>query len=172
MVFESDFDLLYFFENPTLNNKKITARIFKKYGFTDENKIQKIADVTIYPPEYFCPKNYETGEINITENTYSIHHYDPSWITNNHKWYDVDFPDVIAERRKYYSEDECYKMIDGDARESGWLTNIPYNKHAILVLEGISMYLTNSELKKLISNIGNHFENVNLLMDCYLFVIL
>lgn len=87
--------------------------------------------------------------------------------TNNHKWYDVDFPDVIAERRKYYSEDECYKMIDGDARESGWLTNIPYNKHAILVLEGISMYLTNSELKKLISNIGNHFESVNLLMDCY-----
>ena len=87
--------------------------------------------------------------------------------TNNHKWYDVDFPDVIAERRKYYSEDECYKMIDGDARESDWLTNIPYNKHAIIVLEGISMYLTNLELKKLISNIGNHFDTVNLLMDCY-----
>ena len=69
---------------------------------------------------------------------------------------------MIAERRKYYSEDESYKMIDGDARESDWLTKIPYNKHAILVLEGISMYLTNSELKKLISNIGNHFETVNL----------
>lgn len=54
--------------------------IFKKYGFTDENKIQKIADVTIYPVEYFCPKNYETGELNITENTYSIHHYDASWV--------------------------------------------------------------------------------------------
>ena len=83
------------------------------------------------------------------------------------KWYDIDFPDVINERRKYYSEDECYKMIDGDARESDWLTKIPYNKYAILVLEGISMYLTNLELKKLISNISNHFENVNLLMDCY-----
>lgn len=59
--------------------------IFKKYGFTDENKIQKIADVTIYPVEYFCPKNYETGEINITENTYSIHHYDASWISENMK---------------------------------------------------------------------------------------
>ena len=82
--------------------------------------------------------------------------------TNNHNWFDVDFSDVIAERRKYYNEDECYKMIDGDARESDWLTKIPYNKHAILVLEGISMYLTNSELKRLISNIGNHFENVNL----------
>ena len=58
-------------------------------------------------------------------------------------------------------------MINGDVRESDWLTKILYNKHAIVVLEGISMYLTNLELKKLISNIGNHFENVNLLMDCY-----
>ena len=58
-------------------------------------------------------------------------------------------------------------MINGDARESDWLSKISYNKHAIVVLEGISMYLTNLELKKLISNIGNHFETVNLLMDCY-----
>ena len=62
--------------------------IFKKYGFTDENKIQKIADVTIYPVEYFCPKDYETGEINITENTYSIHHYDASWTSVNQRKYD------------------------------------------------------------------------------------
>ena len=35
---------------------------------------------------------------------------------------------MIAERRKYYNEDEHYKMINGDARESDWLTKIPYNK--------------------------------------------
>ena len=87
--------------------------------------------------------------------------------TNNYYWFDVDFPEVITERRKYYNEDEYYKMINGDARESDWLTKISYNKHAIVVLEGISMYLTNLELKKLISNIGDHFETVNLLMDCY-----
>lgn len=87
--------------------------------------------------------------------------------TNNHYWFDIDFPDVIAERRKYYNENEHYKMINGDVRESDWLTKIPNNKHAIVVLEGVSMYLTNLELKKLISNIGNHFETVNLLMDCY-----
>ena len=61
--------------------------IFKKYGFTDENKVQKIADVTIYPVEYFCPKNYRTFEINITKNTYSIHHYDASWVSKFHKKY-------------------------------------------------------------------------------------
>lgn len=87
--------------------------------------------------------------------------------TNNHNWFDVDFNEVINERKKYYSEDEHYKMINGDVRDSDWLTKVSYNKQAIVVMEGISMYLTNLELKKLISNIGNHFDSVSLLMDCY-----
>ena len=87
--------------------------------------------------------------------------------TNNHNWFDVDFNEVINERKKYYREDEYYKMINGDVRDSDWLTKVSYNKQAIVVMEGISMYLTNIELKKLISNIGNHFDSVSLLMDCY-----
>ena len=87
--------------------------------------------------------------------------------TNNRYWFDVDFPEVIAERKKFYNEDEYYKMINGDVRELNWLAKIPNNKHAIFVLEGVSMYLTNLELKQLISNIGKHFETLNLLMDCY-----
>ena len=53
--------------------------IFKKHGFTDKNEIQEVAGVTIYPTEYFCPKDILTGDIHITENTYSIHHYDGTW---------------------------------------------------------------------------------------------
>lgn len=33
----------------------------------------------IYPTEYFCPKNVKSGEIEITDNTVSIHHYALSW---------------------------------------------------------------------------------------------
>ena len=35
--------------------------------------------MVIYPTEYFCPKDYETQEIIITPNTYTIHHYTASW---------------------------------------------------------------------------------------------
>ena len=35
--------------------------------------------VTIYPKEYFCPKDYTSGTIIITDNTYAIHHFDGSW---------------------------------------------------------------------------------------------
>ena len=34
----------------------------------------------IYPSDYFNPMDMNTGEIKITENTYSIHHYASSWV--------------------------------------------------------------------------------------------
>lgn len=35
--------------------------------------------------------------------------------SRNYYWYDVDFLEVINERKKYYQETEFYKMIEGDA---------------------------------------------------------
>lgn len=60
---------------------EIVSHIFERYNFnTQNNKIQKINDVTIYPTEYFCPKRPGAAFINVTENTYTIHHYDGSWV--------------------------------------------------------------------------------------------
>lgn len=57
----------------------IQTRIFKEMGLQLNNKIQVIGDFTIFPTDYFCPMNQYTGKINITKNTYSIHHYYDSW---------------------------------------------------------------------------------------------
>lgn len=37
--------------------------------------------------------------------------------TGGHSWYDVDFPEVIGERGKYYGETEAYHMLGSDVRE-------------------------------------------------------
>ena len=39
--------------------------------------------ITVYPVDYFCPYDYDSGKLNITENTVSIHHCEASWL----KWY-------------------------------------------------------------------------------------
>lgn len=49
------------------------------------NTIWRHSGVVVYPPEYFCPMNYETGELIITNNTYSIHHYSGSWIPEDER---------------------------------------------------------------------------------------
>lgn len=36
--------------------------------------------MTIYPAEYFAPKDFKTGQVVLTDKTYSIHHYDASWM--------------------------------------------------------------------------------------------
>lgn len=47
----------------------------------DSGKIQTISGCAkIYPSDFFAPKSYITNKIIITQNTYSIHHYDGSWL--------------------------------------------------------------------------------------------
>ncbi len=87
--------------------------------------------------------------------------------SENHKWYDVDFPEVIQERKRYYAETTNYQMIASDVRDCNWLTNIKENKGAIVVMEGVSMYLTIKEMQSLTDSLCSHFERLTLLVDCY-----
>lgn len=65
-------------QNLTTIVTRIT-KILKKRGFVNKNILQEIDEITIYPAEYFCPKNFATGKLDITKNTKSIHWYDASW---------------------------------------------------------------------------------------------
>lgn len=87
--------------------------------------------------------------------------------TEGHAWYDVDFPEVIEERKRYFSESERYRMLPGDAREKNWLDAIPEAGTAIVVMEGISMYLPSEERKTVLENLGERFGKAALLVDCY-----
>ena len=56
-----------------------TTRILKKHGWEGNGSVELIDGVYVYPPEYFCPMDYTTGRLNITDNTYTIHWYNASW---------------------------------------------------------------------------------------------
>ncbi|MCR5837097.1 MAG: glycosyl transferase [Lachnospiraceae bacterium] len=60
----------------------VTTELFEQYGIDCESDdIQKLADVTIYPVDFFCAKHTHTGIVSITSNTISIHHFDGSWMS-------------------------------------------------------------------------------------------
>ena len=81
-------------------------------------------------------------------------------------WYDVDFPQVIRVRQKYFPEEGNYHMLGADLR-SGWLDAVPAGGTALVVMEGISMYLTPEERQELLKKLTAHFSRVKLLMDVY-----
>ncbi len=67
----------------TLNLYTVVYRmtdILRKHGLQDTTNIQKVAGITIYPSEYFCPIDMKTGRVETTSNTYSIHRYAGSWV--------------------------------------------------------------------------------------------
>lgn len=83
-----------------------------------------------------------------------------------HLWYDVDFPAVIDQRKRYYPESETYKMLAANVTEDDFLSKVD-GKSAIVVMEGISMYLQRPQLQCLMARLCDRFERVCVLMDCY-----
>ncbi|MCM1224416.1 MAG: glycosyl transferase, partial [Lachnospiraceae bacterium] len=53
----------------------------EKYGLEAVGSIQQCCGFTIYSPDYFSPKDMTSRKIYITDNTYTIHHFDSSWHT-------------------------------------------------------------------------------------------
>ncbi len=83
------------------------------------------------------------------------------------KWYDIDLPDVIEERKRYFQQDDTYRMLNGDARETVWLDALPTAENAIVILEGMTMYLKPEELTGLLKALGSRFTQLAVLLDCY-----
>lgn len=83
------------------------------------------------------------------------------------RWYDVDFQSVIDERKKYYQETENYRMISADLKDSAFIEKLPTATRAIIILEGVSMYLSNEELQQLLATLNRKFEHLFVLVDCY-----
>lgn len=73
-------------EDGSFNQKTIvsyTTEVLHNKGLHSEDILEKIGDISFYPSEFFCPMDSTTGIIRITPNTYSIHHYDCSWINHS-----------------------------------------------------------------------------------------
>lgn len=75
------YETIHFSHNGNMTETVVghTTKLLKRHGWKGNGTIEEVSGVYIYPPEYFCPMDYKTGKLNITENTYSIHWYTASW---------------------------------------------------------------------------------------------
>lgn len=64
---------------------KRTTTVLANAGLKLTNKFQQINGVNIYPTDYFGPMNYYTGQVRVTSNTVSFHHYSATWTTGLQK---------------------------------------------------------------------------------------
>ena len=68
----------------TTNTTVITQYMLKK-GLILNNSLQDFPGLcTMYPSEYFCPKDHTTGIIKCTDKTVCIHHFSGSWVNKTY----------------------------------------------------------------------------------------
>jgi O-methyltransferase involved in polyketide biosynthesis len=84
-------------------------------------------------------------------------------------WYEVDFPEVIELRRRFLSESEHYRFVASSVLESEWMGRIQRNvdRPLLIIMEGLTMYLTEEENRTLIQNIRHCFAPVEMIFDVH-----
>lgn len=64
----------------------ITTEVLKRHGLCVSDRPVTVGDFTIYPWDYFCPMEYQSNKIEITENARTIHHYSATWMSKKDKF--------------------------------------------------------------------------------------
>lgn len=91
-----------------------------------------------------------------------------SRVANYHLWYDLDFPDVIELRKKYMPDDRFNKTISSSVTDLSWLDQIEHKNENVLVLaEGLSMYLSENDMRNLIEEFSKKFNKTLFVFDAY-----
>jgi O-methyltransferase involved in polyketide biosynthesis len=83
------------------------------------------------------------------------------------EWYDIDYPEVAALRAQLYPVAEHYHVVAASVTDPGWLADIPADRPALLVGEGLTMYLTEQEGTALLRRVVGHFGSGELQFDAF-----
>lgn len=77
----------HFIDDNVIKNEAnviMMTNICKKYGLMINDKEQLIQNMKIFPRTYFCPYDFWMNRY-FTENTYTIHYFNASWLDDDEK---------------------------------------------------------------------------------------
>ena len=81
-------------------------------------------------------------------------------------WYDLDVPEAIEARKKFFPPHERVHTIAKSAWDFTWCDDVQVNGRPVLfIAEGLLMYFTEQEVKELFVNIQDRFPGSLLLIE-------
>jgi O-methyltransferase involved in polyketide biosynthesis len=84
------------------------------------------------------------------------------------RWFDLDQPEVIELREQLYpARAGGYRVIGASVLDPGWLAEIPADLPALVVAEGLTMYLPAAAGPPLLRRMVGHFPRGELAFDTY-----
>jgi len=83
------------------------------------------------------------------------------------RWFDVDFPDVIALREQLYPERPGYQRIGTSVTDLAWLDQVPGDLPVMVIGEGLFMYVPEKDGLALLRRITERFPGGQIAFDGY-----
>lgn len=83
------------------------------------------------------------------------------------EWYDVDYPDVIALRERFYPGAAHYHRVAASVTDPAWLESVPGDRPTLILGEGLTMYLTERDGLALLRRVVERFPSGELQFDAF-----
>jgi len=83
------------------------------------------------------------------------------------KWYDLDLPEVIMIRKKFFSENERIRFISRSVLDSIWMqeVNVSKDSRVIIIAEGLLMYFSEKEVTEILALLATNFPEAHMFFD-------
>jgi O-methyltransferase involved in polyketide biosynthesis len=81
--------------------------------------------------------------------------------------YEIDFPDVVNVRRQVLTQPPNVHQIAADLADHDWLNQIPGDRPAVIVGDGLTAFLAQDDLVSLLRRLTDHFPSGELAFNPY-----
>ena len=81
-------------------------------------------------------------------------------------WYNVDLPETMKIRRQFLPETGPIYQIAKSAMDDSYVEDIDYHgENVLVIIEGLTMYLCEKDIRKIFSIIERSFQKVNVMVE-------
>lgn len=84
------------------------------------------------------------------------------------EWYDLDMPPVIELRQQFYAAHERYHLLASSVTDLDWMEGVAAaGRPVLIVAEGLLMYLSETEVQRLVLRLRETFPGCRLIADVF-----
>lgn len=81
-------------------------------------------------------------------------------------WYELDVPESLALRRRFFTESEQYRFIAQSVFDTAWFAEVePGDRAVLLIAEGLFVYFEECEIRALFHRLAQHFAGAEMLLE-------
>lgn len=82
-------------------------------------------------------------------------------------WFDLDLPEVINLRRRFFEENERTRFISKSVLDDSWTEEIPVEdtENLVIVAEGLLMYFPESEVREILKKLSEKYPGAHMYFD-------